>query len=252
MASELCIVTAFDEKYRDMGRLCQQSVNRYGLTHHIDTRFVREFKSGRPAAWEKIQVIYELLKEGYQHVCWIDADAAFVRFDVDIRDEIHRKDFYLVVGEHVEPRVWTGGGGFHRADQPCTGFLIVRNCDWSNGFLADWWRRIEFLNHCWWDLAAYIQLCGIHHQYDSQMRDRGVRELLALVDARRPSRPADELAEHIGRLDAKWNCTDQSAASAGLNPMVRHYTGHNGPFAKRLALMERDVANKGVLRADEY
>ena len=127
---------------------------------------------------------------------WIDADAAFVRSDVDIRHEIGDKDLYLVIGEHVEPRP---GGVVHRCDQPCTGFMLVRNCDWAEQFLREMWERREFTNHCWWELAAFINLAGVDRQYDEKMQDLGIKQLIALAEPSRNPRAAEEIAAHVGR-----------------------------------------------------
>lgn len=242
MIHEVCIVTAYDEKYLKMARFCVDSIGRYASTHKLAScigRIGREpgLSSGRPAAWEKIPAILEVFRAGYPWVLWIDADAAFVRSDVDIRHEIGDKDLYLVIGEHVEPRP---GGVVHRCDQPCTGFMLVRNCDWAEQFLREMWERREFTNHCWWELAAFINLAGVDRQYDEKMQDLGIKQLIALAEPSRNPRAAEEIAAHVGRLDMRWNCTDQSLASVALDPIVRHYTGGNGPFNTRLALADRD------------
>jgi hypothetical protein len=240
---EVCIVTAYDEKYSKMARFCVDSIGRYASAHKLATCIGRigteaQLNSGRPPAWEKIRAILEVFRSGYAWVCWIDADAAFVRFDVDLRGELGMgKDIYLVVGQHVETRP---AGMVHQCDQPCTGFMLLRNCDWTKQFLEDMWARSEFTNHCWWELAAFIHLCGIHRQYDGQMRDLGVRQLVSMIDPARGFRSDQEIAIHVGRLHQKWNCTDQGAWTQKLNPIVRHYTGSNGPFNARLALADSD------------
>lgn len=239
MASDFVIVTGFNDAYQRMGALTAKTVARYAEANGIAARLVREFSSGRPAAWEKIRIIQQLFREGWEYVCWIDADAAFLRFDENIRDEIEPgndwQDVSLVIAESGELRP---GGPTVRFSQPCSGFMVLRNTAWSREFLDDVWKRTEFLNHCWWELAAIIHLCGYHRAYDGEMQDRGKRELLALVDPTRESRSDKEISEHVGRLDGKWN---QSAAVVGGDPIVRHYTGGCGAFAHRLALMERDL-----------
>jgi Nucleotide-diphospho-sugar transferase len=241
MTPELCIVTAYDEKYSKMARFCVESIQRYAAGHKLASCVGRighaGLDSGRPPAWEKISAILEVFRRGYPWALWIDADAAFVRFDVDIRQEMGAKDLYLVIGQHVEGRP---NGMVHQCDQPCTGFMLVRNCAWSIQFLQDMWERTEFTNHCWWELAAFIQLAGIHLQYDGQMKDLGVRQLLDMADPARPFRQKVEIDAHIGRLHQRWNCTDQSEWTRKLDPIVRHYTGSNGPFNTRLALADSD------------
>lgn len=231
------MVTGYDDAYRRMGRLCEDSIRRYAERYQFPACIWRDFTSGRPAAWEKIRIIQNLFAAGWQYVCWIDADAAFVRFDEDIRDEIRPdKDLLWVAAEVTESR---SGGRSLKVVQPCSGFMVVRNSEWSTRFLADAWARTEFLNHCWWELAAFIHLCGYHRAYDNKMADQGKRELLALVDPERESRPDAEILEHLGRLHSKWNWTDQS--SKGVSDIVRHYTGSNGSRARRLELMEGDL-----------
>jgi hypothetical protein len=243
----ICIATAYDEKYERMGRLCQDSLSRYSSATGIAAVRSALDSRGRPAAWAKIPVILSLLNRGWDYVCWIDADAMFMRFDVDIRSAFdHAKDFSWVAAEVVEARP-----DAPTVVQPCSGFMVCKNTEWTRRFLKDVWARTEFTLHCWWDLAAFIYMCGYHSAYDDRMFDRGKRELLALVDPdpHRPSSRSDaEILERVGRLDVRWNCTDQSAATAAARPVVRHFTGSNGPFARRLRLMED--ASLGTISGD--
>jgi Nucleotide-diphospho-sugar transferase len=245
---EFLIVTAYDHRYLKFGKFCVDSVARYASTmpEGLSTKFfgpsgkdVNFYSAGRPPAWGKIAIIDALLSDGWEHVCWIDADAAFVRFDTDIREELTPgKDLYICSGRRVESRP---GGLVHVSEQPCTGFVIFRNSEWSRDFLRDWWQRSEFTNHCWWELAAFINLAGIDRQYDHQMQDRGVRELQALVDPNRQSRSDGEMVEHVHQLGWEWNCTDNSARGyRDLQPFVRHYTGGCGTFETRLGLAQSD------------
>lgn len=90
--------------------------------------------TSRPPAWSKIQAVKHLLEnKGCDWVMWTDADTVVMNSDVRIEDFLPAdgtKD--LLVGSD-------DGGGWN------SGVFLVRNTEWSRGFLDDWWNMRSFV-----------------------------------------------------------------------------------------------------------
>lgn len=218
----VCLLTAFDQAYREMGEVCAATLRRYAEIHGCDVRVVRDLNTGRPPAWNKIIAIQDTLRAGYDVVFWIDTDALFVRFDAGIRDEIRDGKHLYLVSHHIflDPMP----GMQVRLDVPNTGVMLLRNDPWTVGLLDAIWKREEFLDHRWWENAALIDMLGYGR----------------LLDRQRLNVPNEALMRHVEWLDWNWNSTPGTCV--GTRPIIHHYT-RSGTYAERLEAMRRDAAD---------
>lgn len=176
-------------------------MDKYAALHKFDAVVLDNRSSDRPLPWHKILVIEKLFSEGYEFVFWIDADAVFVRFDLNIADEIEDgKELYLV--KHI----------IDGKETPNTGVFLIHNSDFSKDILSRIWNMHEYINHRWWENAALIDLLGF-------------RELLKEGEVNNIN---TELLKKIKWLDVCWNSLPGLCESK--HQIINHYAGRTFDF----------------------
>ena len=206
-ASRICLTTTYDAHFRQLGLYCTTTLHHYARRHGYAVRTAQHGETERPPAWSRIPWIRSLFDEGHEYVVWLDADALFVRFDVDIRTLIEPDvDFYLVAHEHSN---LTNG----RA--PNTGVMMLRNCAWSRDLLDTLWGMERYVNHALWENAALLSLLGY-------------RELVG----EGPDALNTALLARIRYIPEAWNTL--AFYPRVDDPMVMHFAGlpHEQRFAE--------------------
>ena len=226
----LCITTDFTDDYSKIGRLCVRSIEKYAkkFGHHVD--FIKDISSDRHPVWNRILIVKKLFLKGYDFVFWIDSDALFVRYDEDICSELENgKDLY-VVERHSH-------GGKHIN----FGVSVIRNSPWSNKLLDEIWSKEEYLNHCWREQAALLDLFGLIGFLGSEHRKK-----LGFSDE--PSYPNEELLKKVKILDLKWNSwPDKEEAK---NPIINHYPSRHNQI--RFYYMAKDAYAASLISRYEF
>lgn len=216
----VCVTTAYDQAYAEMGALCEASLLAYVQAQGLDIKVVRGRVTDRPPAWNKIKVVESLFDHGYDFVFWVDADAVVMRRDIDIRAEIEEgRDLYLAAHQ-IELRPMPGM--LVRLDVPNTGVMLLRNSPWMRAFLAEVWERKEYLTHRWWENAAVIDLLGYHR----------------LLDPQRVNAPDPGVMARVKWLDVNWNSIPGDCE--GADPIIRHHT-RAASFEERKKAMQADL-----------
>jgi hypothetical protein len=214
----LCVATYFDKGFGLIGEICAVTLKGYAALHGFELTIDRTLQSDRPPAWNKILLIQRLLREGYDFVLWVDADALFLRFEPDIRAEIvSGKDLFMVKHEirsQIQPGAWL------TLDVPNTGVMLLRNSDWTHRFLQDVWDRSDFIHHRFWENAAVLDLMGYR----------------ALIGSAKRNEPDANVLAHISWLDVAWNSIPGRCASP--QPIIHHYAD----VIDRLPYMRADLA----------
>jgi hypothetical protein len=103
---------------------------------------------GRPPAWAKVPMLQEALKT-FDLVLWIDADAVIVDPRADIASELS-DDAQLALVEHR----------FQNQRVPNTGVMVLRAGGFCRSLLETVWDATEFVEHPWWDNAAFADALG--------------------------------------------------------------------------------------------
>jgi hypothetical protein len=172
----------------------------YAARHGYDIVIATELLDrDRPPAWNKLELARRLLPD-CDELLWIDADICFVDISVDLADEVPAdRDLAL--------RVAFDDG---RERGMNTGLCWVRSTDWAKGFLDEVWDATQFIDHPWWENAAFLHVLG----YDVPFGDWRV---LPVPFKERPT--AHDA--HIHPLGLEWNIgrTDPEPAS----PRARHF-----------------------------
>jgi hypothetical protein len=79
------------QEFIDMSRLTYQRHAAYASAHKMDYwNLVRDYRDLpiERGGWAKVRLIQQALKDGYEHVIWLDADAAIMNFAADLREAL--------------------------------------------------------------------------------------------------------------------------------------------------------------------
>lgn len=193
----------------DIGRPTMQ---RYAETHGMAFLEDTECMVGSlPPSWYKVPLLIDALSV-YEGVLWIDADAMFMRYDVDVRD-VATGAWNWVVNEydvHWRP---------DKMLAPCAGVLALTP-EAVPLLEAVWDLRDKYANHPWWEQAAAHELTG----WDPCCPDcKWVGET--------------QWSSLVGVLPREW---DSTPADPHPDPVVFHASGIG--FDSRVTLMTRAAA----------
>jgi hypothetical protein len=192
----ICVATAYTENFSEIGDLAAMTHRFYADRHGLDARAQVGFTLDRPASWFRVRWIPQLFDEGYDYVLWVDADAIFSRFDVDVRSVIDpNADLHMVQHYHKLKR--------REFMSPNMGVILLRNCQWSRDLLAQLWSMTEYINHHLWENGAFLKLAG----YNNNLKLG-------------PDRLNEELLSRVKFLSEDWN-----RIAPGGEPIIRHYSG---------------------------
>jgi len=133
--------TSLGNAFSDMLRLCTQRHMAYARSHSMDYwSFTGGFQVGRPAesgAWAKIELMRLALNQGYEYIFWIDADAAIMDFETDLRDSV--KDIDIGACAH-NPEKSAFLKQLKIAKHINVGVMYLRNTEKTKQFIEDWYN----------------------------------------------------------------------------------------------------------------
>lgn len=206
MSVRICVATSYTADFGDIGDYAAMTLRLYAARHGLSASVSTEVALDRPPSWHRVKLIPQLFDQGHDYVLWLDADALFCRFDVDIHSVINGvTDLYMV--RHDNPSHST-------SFVPNTGVMLVRNSKWSRDLFATLWSMEAYLNHGWWENAAMIKLMGYHS---------------LLGDG--PDEPNHALLARIAFLSTDWNYIP--SICAGGDPIIKHYAGFSNDIRRR-------------------
>lgn len=154
-----------------------------------------------------MQILRDALEQ-YDAVVWIDADAAIVDGSRDVLDDLHRRSVVGLVAHSYEGQ-----------QIPNSGVMVLRRSRAARRLLDDAWNQTEYVDHKWWDNAAFLHLLG----YELEPSVRRVRRT--------------RIMRRVQFLDLAWNSIVEDAAP---HPRVRHYPGRSQEY--RLEHLRADLA----------
>jgi hypothetical protein len=201
---------AVGESHKKMHSLTIDSKNKYAERFGYDF-FVPEITDqGRPASWEKINLLISLLQE-YDQVLFLGCDILIVNHSQDISDQVPVEAWQALVVHDVESMPGAARVGY------------IPNCDmWIvKPKMLPVLKQIESMStqlrdHGWWEQAALMQLMGFN---------------LNLPCFRQNPTP---LWKVTYELDPRWNY--HPYAKCVGEPFFKHATGYDIPT--RLIMLE--------------
>lgn len=160
------------EAYSKAVSLATKSKREYCKLHGYD--FILEDGTNmphtdRPIPWLKIPLIRGVLPN-YDYVFWSDGDAMVVnyrtRFEDMFRDFLY-SDKHMVITRDAAGNMNMGN-------------FLLRNCSWSVSLLDKIWEQEQFIDHPWWENAAFIHLMETR----ALIEDRSIADRVAVVSNR--------------------------------------------------------------------
>ena len=200
-----CVVTGASGTHTQLLAMTEPTMRLYAGVMDMDFAAAELVDRDLPPSWQKISVMSGKLEDGYKGVLWVDADAAFVRFDEDIRD-LARPGW-----NWVHNRYDMAATAAPWPCVPCAGVVAVT--PEAQGTLATLWEmRTEYAHAPWWEQSAALKLFGWDERTGELHAPEGQHE-----------------------LPARW---DWTPASPCEDRVILHASGM--PFEQRVALL-RDV-----------
>lgn len=148
----ICIISAYNSAFTSISDLSFRSVEIFcQKKHFFCKRFLIPANFDRPCSWFKIKCIKEVLSSNlYDYVLWIDADAGIINNSFDLESLFkNNKDIYV-------------SKDFNNFN---FGVVAFKNSQVSIDFLNRIYESTDFLNHHWWEQAAFIDLYDRNYNY---------------------------------------------------------------------------------------
>lgn len=216
---KICAATSYTKDFAPIGNICANTLKIYSKKHGYTLRVIPNLvMPDRPSPWHRVKFIPKLFDEGFDFVLWMDADTLFLRYDRDIREVVEPgKDLYMAC--HPIPNESRPRGSSSDEPVPNTGVMLLRNCEWTRGFLEEIWNREEYRDHIWWEQAATLDLLGYFG-----------------ILGKGNDQPNKNLLGHIKFIDLEWNSVPHVCSV--LHPIVHHYAGYPRPFRMQKMTMD--------------
>lgn len=146
MNNKLHIITGYTENIKQLSDLSYDSLQKYCSLHNINhTRYLIT-ETDRPPSWYKVKLILSEFQKGAEYVMWVDSDTTVINFDFNILDLLDESEIYL--SKDIN--------GIN------CGIMIWKKSDISIEILNKVWSLTEFINHNWWEQAAFRSLYDIN------------------------------------------------------------------------------------------
>ena len=152
------IISGYTENIKELSDISYDSYVDYCLKNHIELERHQIKETERPPSWYKIQFILSEFDNGHDWVMWVDADTLLVNKNFDINqliDDSHE----IIISRDINTL-------------NC-GVMLWKNTTTTREILKAIWDSVEFLNHPWWENAAFIKL------YDENFLD--MQQLVKVV-----------------------------------------------------------------------
>lgn len=150
MTAVLC--SAANGPHEQLLDLAEPSFRKYTETFGMDLHVVRGFHIDRPASWFKLDLVTDLLGS-YDTVVWVDADAMCVNFERNILSVTSNERPLWMLQHKV-------AGMNHLL--PNAGVFVAHNNPETLAFFEQAQRLHEFIEHPWWEQAAFLHLFGFY------------------------------------------------------------------------------------------
>lgn len=151
VGSNICVVTAYDDAFAEVGDFTTTVKISYCLKHKYDFRVYREgFDQSRHPSWSKLLFIREVLKE-YEWVFWIDADAVFTNDTKRIESVIMLGGDIFICKEHIAGNIFN------------LGVFMIRRSDWAFEFIEKMWGTDRWWKDGYWEQSQFMELMRLNY-----------------------------------------------------------------------------------------
>lgn len=236
--SRLKIVTGYDSGFAEVGDIAAATMALHAALHGYDLEVRRDMSCGRPPSWAKVPHLLEALRAAtHDFVAWVDADAFFRRHDRPLLTMAHPSaELTLVAHQRIVEGAQVPAGLALRTAHPNMGVFIMRGSAWNIALLERMWERTEFVNHHWWEQAAFYDVIGYR---------------LEISGGTLPNALEPDVVGRISEAGQEWNATPVLPARVDPSgfpllevhdPVIVHLAGVRDQTA-RAAIMRRMLAS---------
>jgi len=167
------IITSYNEDYSKLGNKTKETFKKYAEIQGYNFENVIIPDTGRPPAWSKIRILMdEMIKKEFEFLMWIDADAFFNNYNIDIANEIEQDKEIYIVKHYCQVHK---GSIYHNTKLTIlrinTGVLLMKNSEHNLKFLQKVWDKKEYINHQWWEQAAMMDVMGFRSELNGNLHD---------------------------------------------------------------------------------
>ena len=167
------IITSYNDEYKEVGDKTKETFKKYAQIQGYDFENIIMPKTGRPYAWNKISIlINEIKKRNFEYLMWIDADAFFNNYNIDISGEIEQDKEIYITKHYCEVHK---GSIYENTKLTIlrinTGVLLIKNSDHNLKFFQKVWDNEQYINHQWWEQAAMMDVMGFKSELNGNLND---------------------------------------------------------------------------------
>ncbi len=207
------IITSYDEDFNKVGNKTKETFKKYAEIQGYNFQNITMPSTGRPPAWNKIRILMdEMIKKEFEFLMWIDADAFFNNYNIDIANEIEQEKEIYMVKHYCEVHK----GSIYQNTKLTilrinTGVLLMKNSEHNLKFLQKVWDKKEYINHQWWEQAAIMDLMDFKSELNGNLNDNKGNSYL----------------EKVKFLSNDWNSipSDLDLSTEKQDPIIIHLAG---------------------------
>tara|TARA_B100000963_G_scaffold315412_1_gene294519 strand:- start:17 stop:682 length:666 start_codon:yes stop_codon:yes gene_type:complete len=161
---KICVLSFYTNNY-EIGKQIEPLHRAYCLKNNYDYKCfyeIPDYLKNRHPAWCKIHYLLEMLKQEYEYIFWIDADAFFCNFDMKIEDWIIPNKNLILCRD--------AGANFSQWDRYKhlinSGVMIFKNTEWSKtilDFILYFDNFKKFYNEPTWEQVGFRKCIKNNH-----------------------------------------------------------------------------------------
>ncbi len=208
------LVTSYDKNFKEIGDKTSKTMKNYANKFGYTFERINRLDNERPYAWNKIKILLNEMENSiYDYIFWIDADAYFNRYDVDIANEIIENKGIFLVKHYCEIHK----GSYYDNTKLTilrinTGVLLMKCCKKNKDFLKRVWDKKKYIDHDWWEQAAFMDILGFRSELNGDLNDNKGNIFYL---------------ENIKFMSNKWNSipSNYELSMEKHNPYIIHLAG---------------------------
>ena len=220
------LITSYDKNYCEIGDNTSGTIKKYAELYNYQFEVVKMPETGRPYAWNKIKILIdEIKKNKFDYLLWIDADAFFNNFSINISQEIDDKSEIYLVKHFTEVHK---GSIYENTKLTIlrinTGVMLIKVSDFNFNFLQKVWANEKYINHTWWEQAAITDLIGLRAELNGKLNDHKGNNLYI---------------QKIKFLPQQWNSIPSfnDTSTEKHDPIIIHMAGMS--FEERITYLKK-------------
>lgn len=176
---KIALTTMYTENIKSYGELSTKNKEWYAKKYNIDLIVTKNRVSTRHPAWDKIRCVLNAMKENYDYVIWMDADAIFLTDQIDFNTIINafsEKNFIVCYDPNKPTNELSKNLDYNRLENLHiinTGVFIIKNNDEMKQLLENAWNTKTNTNRGIYDLNKSVSLETCIHNWDDWPYEQG-------------------------------------------------------------------------------